>query len=916
MHRNLLFTLTILAISIATVHARIIDDFSTGGWIRFSSTPGRLSVEPGKLHLADAAESPNWITASKTFTVDVDKTPWFVVKVETVSDRGTVKLIREQPHDKRSAIAIDRPGLYAVDMRAQFGWKGVMAIETCLYAIGAEEEITYAYVKYANQLTRAEEDLIKNRAAGGNVRLNTASFEVVPLFHTCSYYFSSTHRSGVSVSYRRKNGDWLRAFAPVYIKEDGMFRGSIVDLDEDTSYELKIMATGGEVLAQQIFRTWSSEVPIGKTIVLDETSFPGRLTVRESGSPRGWIRITSIPGHVLKNDRTGPLIELDRVKYVILEGLTLRGGLQEAIRIRRCQNIRVINCDIAGWGRIGTQRFDRDGKYYTDDGRAINWDSAILVSKSVGTVVERCYIHDPVSTANSWYYSHPSGPQAVGMDKSPSTVLRYNDFIGSDAHRWNDAVEGAGNFHIDGGFHRDGDIYGNMMCYANDDALEIDGGQTNVRVFHNKFEGCLCGVSIQGCMSGPSYVFRNLLVNMGDERGLAGQTIKTSSHANGPSAVSFIFNNTCFGGARDLNLPHNLRIVAKNNIFAGKSAITGRERSLQSECDYNLLSTGDPGDETHGILAMPGFVDSDAGLFALCLTSDAVGHGIALDNITCGDNGRSDLGAVPFGSDVILPVRPIPVQLDRYQVAFSHSDLQSKRIKTVSATVYGEGFSSAYRIAQNEAFDWFDVTPKTGMLRSGQRLTFTVTLRPERMGERPLYQGVFLIRLGNGYSRPVTVYARTDVAPSIKPQRSGMWVNYIEAEAATGAQAYDTLSDPEASGGKHIHLSGSTRKDPVTYHFTVPQKGKYFFLLRIRSENPIESHDTIAFGVDDGPLDQAKLRTASTWTWSLAAHNRKMSLICLQAFDLSAGEHVLTLTPRESIYVDLVAVTDSPALFE
>ena len=78
--------------------------------------------------------------------------------------------------------------------------------------------------------------------------------------------------------------------------------------------------------------------------------------------------------------------------------------------------------------------------YVKEDGRAINWDSAILVSKSVGTVVEQCYIHDPVSTANSWYYSHPAGPQAIGMDKSRSTVLRQNDFIGSDEHRWNDAV--------------------------------------------------------------------------------------------------------------------------------------------------------------------------------------------------------------------------------------------------------------------------------------------------------------------------------------------------------------------------------------------------------------------------------------------------------------------------------------------
>ena len=52
-----------------------------------------------------------------------------------------------------------------------------------------------------------------------------------------------------------------------------------------------------------------------------------------------------------------------------------------------------------------------------------------------------------------------------------------------ESYRWNDAIEGGGNFHVDGGFNRDADIYGNLMCFANDDAVEIDGGQTNVRVF-------------------------------------------------------------------------------------------------------------------------------------------------------------------------------------------------------------------------------------------------------------------------------------------------------------------------------------------------------------------------------------------------------------------------------------------------
>ncbi|MBN1845841.1 MAG: right-handed parallel beta-helix repeat-containing protein [Sedimentisphaerales bacterium] len=904
------------AVFAAAGQAGIVDDFSEGGWMRFASTPGQVSVDKGKLHLKDGPESPAWITVSKTFSIDVDKTPLFAVKVSSVSDRGTVKLIRQEPYDKRVAVEIDGPGLYVLDMRSRFGWQGSVAIETCLYAIGAAEQITYEYVKFTDQLTEQEKDLIANRTAAGNVKLNVAPFEIVPHFNTCSFYFQSPRRDGLAVVYRTVNGPWLKAYAPVYVKEDGMYRGSIVDLDEDTPYELRIEAAEGTVLAQQAFRTWSSRIPIGKTITLDETTFPGRLTVRDSGSGRGWIRITGKKGFVLQNDRQGPLIELDGAKYVVLEGLTLRGGSPEAIIIRRCEQVRVVNCDIAGWGRVGAQRFDLDGKYYTEAGRAINWDTAILVSKSVGTVVERCYIHDPVSTANSWYTSHPAGPQAVGMDKSRSTVLRYNDFIGSDDHRWNDAVEGAGNFHLDGGFDRDGDIYGNMMCFANDDALEIDGGQTNVRVFANKFEGCLCGVSIQGCMSGPSYVFRNLLVNMGDERGLAGQTIKTSSHANGPSAVSFLLNNTTHGESRDLNLPPNLRIVAKNNVFAGRSAISGRQRSPQSECDYNLLSTGQPGDEVHGILGTPDFVDADAGLFALRRTSDGVGDGIAIDNFTADADDRPDRGAIPFGSDRILPIRPIPVFLDRYQVTFSASDAASARAKTVSATVRGPASPMPFRIAKNDAFDWFNVTPEAGVFQPGQTMTFSVTPCAKKLTARTLYRGAFLVRLESGYSRPVMVYAKSDVVPETKPTRKDVWVTYIEAEEPDGQRTYTTVADPEASQGRCLLLSGPAQKDPVAYRFRVPKSGRYFLLLRVKSDAPAGTHDSLYFGIDDGPFDRAQLRTAASWGWSLAAHNRDMSLICLEAFELAAGDHVVKLAPGESMHIDLLAVTDYPGLFD
>jgi hypothetical protein len=50
----------------------------------------------------------------------------------------------------------------------------------------------------------------------------------------------------------------------------------------------------------------------------------------------------------------------------------------------------------------------------------------------------------------------------------------------------------------------------------------------------------------------------------------------------------------------------------------------------------------------------------------------------------------------------------------------------------VTATFTGESFSSEYAIAQNEAHDWFRVSPQGGTLESGRQVTFNVTLPREK----------------------------------------------------------------------------------------------------------------------------------------------------------------------------------------
>ena len=910
-----LFTIVTAFLTIANAQNNIYDDFSAKDWHRYRSTPGSLLIEKNKLTIEDHAGKNSWVTVSKSFEVDITQTPIIVVRIDKLNGRGVVKLVRRNPYIKKTVISTRHPGIYTVNLKEKYNWSGVHKIEVALYTINDGSSITYNYVKFTDKLTakeKAEIAKVKNPRAQISPR---PPFELVPMFNTCSYYYNSPKLNNVDVFWRTANGKWEKALAPVWISEELMYRGSIVNLQENTKYDFKIV-TDSKVLKTASFKTWSSKVPIGKTIVLNEKNFKGSLVITEQGTPQNWIKYTSAPGFVLTNNNKTPLIKLLKAKYIILEGLTLNGGSSKAIIIEKSQDVRVINCDISGWGRLGEQRFDKDGKFYNENGKAINYDSGIYLVKSKNTVIERCYFHDPRNTANSWHYSHPAGPSGMLINRPESTVVRYNDFIGSDSHRWNDAIEGAGNFHKDGGFNRDADIYGNIMTMANDDCIEIDGGQQNVRVFLNKFENALCGVSIQGCMAGPSYVFKNLLINMGDIFGRSGQIIKTSSPCAGKDAVSFIFNNTINVDNHN-NLPlHKLfKIVAKNNIFAGKGIITGRAKCKKAVTDYNLVSTERERHEKHGLFGIqPKFQNTQAGLFKPEKSCSTVGNGIEIPNFT--PYGRVDLGAFQQCENLVLPYRPIPVTLDKYQLNYTVRKGKASPAQTVTAQIGGKNFSSSYKIRKNQAFDWFTVAPTSGNMSSGQKIKYTITLKPELMDKRKIYRGVFLMRLANGFSRPVSIYAKTDKKNMLKPTAKGAFTLFIEAEHPASKNGYKTFKDSKASGGKYIYVATrSKQKEPVLYNLNIPKDGTYYLQMRVKSEIPVSRHNSIFYSVNGEKMQAANMISDKNWIWAPAANNDK-SMMRLKAFKLKKGINTLRIMPRESVYLDMIAVTDNPKIFE
>lgn len=754
-----------------------------------------------------------------------------------------------------------------------------------------------------------------------------SELSAVPLFQTCSLYLD--RKDKISERHQiwfREQGStqWQKGFPLVRSVDHKQLKGSLVNLKENTDYEVKLITESGEFKVK--FKTWNPAPPIKKTITLNEKNFKQYLKISQSGSNDGWIKYIAEKDFILKGspDKTA-VIDISGAKYVILEGLTVRGGVRHGINISDSKNIRILNCDIAGWGRIGTQRFDKDGKYYMDnEKRCINNDAAVNIDRSQNVVVERCYAHDPRGTANSWTFSHPAGPNAIAVRSRGGTVVRYNDFIGSDIHRWNDCIEGHGNGKVDGGFYRDASIYGNMFAFGNDDGIELDGGQMNIRLFYNKIEGFYCGVSTAPCLLGPSYVFRNLIVNLGDEYNACNFALKNIYSQCGSGRI-FFFNNTIYAisgfspyNTKD-NIPDDLiKGMSRNNIlYCRETHISPTMFKRKSDFDYDLIYADDPklidssmlkanNAEKNAVIGKnPKFTDISRGDFRLEPGSPGIAGGTVISGFAEAANGRSpDMGAFSAGNEFTLPYRPIPVYLDRNQLNFD-SKMNSGE---VVALVKGKSFDSGFKVVKNSTSEWLSIEPSSGRFKSGSGKIFTVKVNPEKMFNG-LNKAVFLIRLDNGFSRPVTVYANK-TGPLKRVKLKGARV-YIEAEAPSKNPGFE-VKDDKRSFGKYIYIKADgTRKlgnKKVEYKFNIPEDGNYYILMRIKGEYPLGEHDSIFMAVNSDKFAANMLRCTTSWKWSIASGKTNK----FTPHFLKRGVNTIKFSPRESIGIDQILVAKAP----
>ena len=688
---------------------------------------------------------------------------------------------------------------------------------------------------------------------------------VRPLFNSCALELDAEKPiPGLAIEYRKVGSlKWIPVRHLPYYSDQPGYRTSITNLEEDSVYEYRVVIDGAQKNLVR-FRTWTSKTPIAKTIVLDpkKVSFP--VKIHDKGTEDGWILYTLPPGTVLENRDSRPTFVVEGASYVILEGLTLKGPNvhQGVINVKNSDHVRIRNCEISDWGRVGVMRFDLKGKPAIGD-QVINFDGAIKIQQgSSSVVVERCYIHDPAGRTNSWRYSHPSGAEAVIMYKPDhSTVLRYNDFVGGgDIHRFNDAVESYGNFDNNGGFNRDAEIYGNFMIFCNDDCIELDGGQRNVRCFDNRFESALVGVSIQGCMMSPSFVYNNVFSGLGDEFDRRGMNIKTGSGAHGPEARSYITDNYFGPKGGGIGFMSTLELHVQNNIMDKSTGLSSRKSSPQSVTTDNVMN-------------------------------------LQLDEKDLPD---------------MFPFRPCPFVLSRqrYTNPDYEFDVNLKALPELKDSVQ-------FTIRQNEECDWFQVSPAAGVLHEGEEITLHVSLLADKMQTRRYYRGAFLVRTPEGLSRPFSLYKETDFIPPFKAEKPGDVAVYLDAFQPTCGTP-EIVAEKTSPSGKAVNFNKANPENMLEWEFTVPKDGRYYILLHGSGR----SFTDVMASVDGSPFKRSEHQTnANLMYWTILAPDGNFNNRIV-FYDLQAGvKHTLRLKPAPNqhtriLKMDGIVITDNPEAFE
>jgi len=429
---------------------------------------------------------------------------------------------------------------------------------------------------------------------------------VVPTYECAGIYWKTEKNGTCKIKYKKEaNGEWKEGLDLVYDNRNSQYRGSIIGLNPNTAYQVELIS--GTTRKSINFTTRNDNFPIGKVTELPagESDQPVRIT--ESGTPDAYHLVTvhSETKSVLNLKNVHNYgIEID-ADYVIVRGIEIRNAAIDGIIIRKNRHDIVIEqCYITFWGRIGGPKTYGNLEGGSDSGIYAETGTANLT-------IQRNLIEDPRGASNDWETGHPDGPQGISVIESRGgNVIRYNDIVSTEDHGYNDGIGGARNYSFTGNMNKDSDIYGNIIRSVWDDAIECEGGNTNIRIWGNYMHFFFNAIATASTTWGPIYIFRNVTgeSRTGHRNSTGGALVKTGESGEFGGGRRYVFHNTILQpeGVTNVFTSHpNPNCITRNNIFdvPGRLA-TDREKEPESDYDFDYFSgsfKGMTAKEEHGI---------------------------------------------------------------------------------------------------------------------------------------------------------------------------------------------------------------------------------------------------------------------------------------------------------------------------
>ena len=502
-------------------------------------------------------------------------------------------------------------------------------------------------------------------------------------------------KRAVTVQYRKEGeADWKDAM-PLWfdatehdkvLEHTAEYRGSIVSLTPNTSYEVKLkLQDGPERIIKT--KTRSDEFKIARTVKVPHPA-NGTFTITEGGSAES--------GYVLyePEDASKPWDAADAspsnlkvdASFVIIKGFNLKGGHTHGIVLGDVKDVVVDGCDVTGWGETGT------------DGQAKDLNGAIYArSPQLERItIQNCRLHHPRSDSNSWNEqrpgtdsSHPQGPQGIVLiGGNGGHVIRLNRIYSDIDHMFNDGMGNTNNFSYAGFPIRDSDIHDNFVSHCWDDGLEIEGADMNVRVWGNYIDMTYGAIGAASPSLGPLYIFRNVyavsrkhsgtkpndlnghyLVKLGNEKPewtkgrmyiFHNVTLQPPPFADATSeSTSGAGSGIVFTSEKKLQE----NIVSRNNLLQMRDprdwAIRDTRLTASNDFDYDMVDGKTmfrAGSEKNGITASPTFQRTPDGRLSLVPGTPGHDAGERLPNFNDGfaDKGP-DIGAVETGGKDTKP---------------------------------------------------------------------------------------------------------------------------------------------------------------------------------------------------------------------------------------------------------------------